>query len=125
MLFFLFAGHALMDYPLQGEATATCKCRGAGTALQKQVPWYYWLSSHAAIHGLAVGVVVYWFGFGLEVATWFAVAEAVIHFVIDFCKCEGLFNLHVDQGLHLLCKVVWWAALRFTPAVQFIQQFGL
>ena len=125
MLFFLFAGHALMDYSLQGEATATCKCRNAGLPLQKQVPWYYWMSSHAAVHGLAVGAILSWFQQPLEVAAWFAVIETVIHFAIDHFKCERWYGLHADQGLHLACKVAYWAALRFTPAGQWIAAAGL
>jgi hypothetical protein len=115
MLFFLFAAHALMDFALQGDAIATCKCRGAGTQLQKSVPWYYWLSAHAILHGAAVGVVVQWFGYGFEVAVILGVIETVIHWFIDLGKCEKYFDIHVDQGLHLLCKVVWWALLMFTP----------
>lgn len=116
MLFFLFAAHALMDYALQGDAMATCKCPKADSPLQKQVPWYYWLTSHSVLHGAAVGVVVHWFGYGMETALWFAVAETVIHWFIDLGKCQGVYGLHADQGLHLLCKVVWWILLTRTSA---------
>ena len=88
------------------------------------MPWYYWLTSHAVLHGAAVGVVVSWFGFGLEAATVFAVSETVIHWVIDFGKCERLYSLPVDQGLHLACKVAWWAVLFFTPLASFLRTFG-
>ena len=111
MLFFLLAGHALMDYALQSDAMATCKCRHANLPLQKSVPWWYWLTAHAVLHGAAVGVVVAWFGYGMPLAVAFAVAETVVHWAADCAKCESLFNIHVDQLIHVLSKVAWWALL--------------
>lgn len=125
MLFFLFAAHALMDYPLQGEATANCKCPKSTSPLQKQVPWYYWLTSHAILHGAAVGVVVHWFGYGMEAAVWFAVAEAVIHWFIDLGKCENLYGLLADQLLHLACKVAWWVLLTKTAAASLLTSVSI
>ena len=75
MLFFLLAGHALMDFALQGEAMATCKCRHANHPLQQSVPWYYWMTAHALLHGAAVGLVVRWFGYDMKLAVAFAIAE--------------------------------------------------
>jgi Protein of unknown function (DUF3307) len=111
MLFFLLAGHALMDFALQSDAMATCKCRRADLPLQKSVPWFYWLTAHALLHGAAVGVVVAWFGYAMSVAVGFAVAEAVVHWLADYAKCAGLFSIHVDQLIHVLSKVAWWALL--------------
>lgn len=111
MLFFLLAGHALMDFALQGEAMATCKCRRANHPLQQAVPWYYWLTAHALLHGLAVGVIVHWTGYMWGLAVGFAIAEFSVHWLIDLGKCERLFGIHIDQGLHALCKVVWWGLL--------------
>jgi hypothetical protein len=111
MLFFLLAGHALMDYALQTEAIAACKCRRANHPLQQVVPWFYWLTAHALLHGLSVGVVVRCFGHDWPVAVGLALAETAAHWLIDLLKCEKLFNIHVDQGLHVLCKLVWWGLL--------------
>jgi len=111
MLFFLMAGHALMDFALQTEAIATCKCRRANHPLQRAVPWYYWLTAHAFLHGMAVGAIVRWFGYDWQVAVGFAIAETVVHWFIDLAKCERKFNIHVDQALHVLCKVLWWGLL--------------
>ena len=111
MLFFFLAGHALMDFALQGDVMAQCKCRRADHPVQKSVPWFYWLTAHALLHGLAVGVVVRWFGFDMSVAVWLAVAEAAVHWVADYAKCAGLFNIHTDQLIHVLSKVAWWAIL--------------
>lgn len=113
MLFFLVAGHALMDYSLQTDAMATCKCRRANLPLQQAVPWYYWLTAHAFLHGLAVGAIVRWFGHDWPIAVGFALAETGAHWFIDLLKCEKVLNIHADQALHVLCKVLWWGMLAF------------
>ena len=33
--------------------------------------------------------------------------ETVLHTIIDFTKCEHWINLHIDQALHILCKVAY------------------
>jgi hypothetical protein len=109
MLLFLLAGHALMDYALQSEAMAVCKCRRANHPLQQSVPWYYWLTAHSLLHGAAVGLLLRWAEYDWYLAVWFAAAETIAHWLIDFGKCEKLYGIHIDQGLHVLCKVAWWA----------------
>ncbi|HEY3788243.1 MAG TPA: DUF3307 domain-containing protein [Urbifossiella sp.] len=111
MLFFLLAGHALMDYSLQTDPMAVCKCRRANHPLQQAVPWYYWLTSHALLHGAAVGIIVHWFTGDWNLAIGFAIVETAIHWVIDFGKCEKIYNIHVDQALHIICKVAWWGLI--------------
>jgi hypothetical protein len=108
LLFFLLAAHALMDYALQSETIATCKCRDCDNPIAKTVPWYYWLTAHAVLHGAAVGAVFRWFGFSWEIAAAFAVAETLIHWIIDYGKCEKWFGIHADQGLHIACKLLWF-----------------
>ncbi|MDB5311815.1 MAG: hypothetical protein JWO38_6017 [Gemmataceae bacterium] len=108
MLFFLLAGHALMDFALQTDPMAVCKCRRSNHPLQQAVPWYYWLTAHALLHGAAVGFLLRWGYDDWYLAVWFAVAETVTHWLIDFGKCEKLYSIHIDQGLHVLCKVAWW-----------------
>ena len=112
MLFFFLAGHALMDFSLQTDSIAICKCRRANHPLQQAVPWYYWMTAHALLHGAAVGGVV-WLGYPGKwyLIVGFAVAETAIHWLIDFGKCEKLFGIHTDQALHVLCKFVWWGLL--------------
>lgn len=109
MLFFLLAGHALMDYSLQNDAMAACKCRRTTNPLQQAVPWYYWLTAHALLHGAAVGVIIKWSGAAYDLAVVFGLAETILHWLIDLGKCEKLYSIHIDQGLHVLCKVAWWA----------------
>ena len=111
LLFFLLAAHALMDYALQSETIALCKCRGSSHPVAQSVPWYYWLTAHAVLHGAAVGAVVRWFGFGWEVAGGLAVAETAIHWVIDYGKCARWFGIHADQGFHIASKLLWWGLI--------------
>lgn len=114
MLFFLMASHALADYSLQNEAIATCKCRVAKLPLQKAVPWFYWLTAHALLHGAFVALVIAFLGsgrFSLDTAVMFGLFEFVAHWLIDLAKCEGLLSIHADQGLHVLCKVIWYGML--------------
>jgi hypothetical protein len=36
-------------------------------------------------------------------------AEWGLHSLIELGKCQRHYNMGADQGLHLLCKVVWAA----------------
>lgn len=100
MIFFLLiAAHAAFDYALQGDTVAVNKNPNANTPLQKHVPWYYWLGSHALMHGGAVALITG--------SAWLGLAEAVAHCAIDYGKCLGKYSIHIDQLLHLVCKIVW------------------
>lgn len=101
MFLLLLAGHAVMDFALQPDAMAREKCRHSTSPLQSAVPWYYWLTAHALGHGGAVYLVTNSLSLGI--------LETVVHWLIDFAKCEGWTNVHVDQLLHVACKAVWWA----------------
>ncbi|QEL15986.1 DUF3307 domain-containing protein [Limnoglobus roseus] len=108
LFFFLLAGHALMDFALQGDAIAVCKCRKANSPLQKSVPWYYWMFAHAILHGATVGVVIYMAGgFTPLTITAYATVETVVHGIADVLKCEGYTSIHVDQAFHVVCKLAW------------------
>jgi hypothetical protein len=117
LLFFLIAGHALMDYSLQNDAMAACKCRRSNSPLAMSVPWYYWLSAHAVLHGATVGAVFRWTGFDWSVAVVLGTAETVLHWGSDYAKCEDWYSLHVDQAFHIGCKIAWWA-LAFTKVIE-------
>lgn len=106
ILFLLLCGHALCDYPLQGDTMAKLKNRNTPIdparvppGQKPAVTWQYWLTAHALIHGGMVALVtgVWWLG----------LAETVVHWVIDFAKCENVTNIHGDQALHVLCKIAW------------------
>ena len=95
----LMFGHALADYPLQGDFLSKAKNR---TAPIPGVPWQQALGWHAVIHGGFVGIItgIWWLG----------VAEAVIHAAVDDAKCRGRISFNTDQAIHIACKAVWVAA---------------
>ncbi len=100
----LMIGHALADFALQNPDMARLKNRHNKPINvppgQKIVPcWHYFLTSHALIHG---GFVWMFTGY-----LYFAIAEIVAHWLIDFAKCENWTNPHIDQFLHVVCKVLW------------------
>jgi hypothetical protein len=99
LAFWLLVAHFVADYPLQGDTTAREKNRHSTTELQKHVPWFYWLTAHALMHGGAVALITGWLTLGA--------AETLAHWLIDFGKCERWYSIHADQALHLGCKVVW------------------
>lgn len=94
--FLLIAGHALADYPLQGEFLALGKSRAKPSPF---VPWYQALGAHALIHGGMVALItgIWWLG----------VLEALCHALIDDSKCTGKIGFNTDQMLHLFCKLLW------------------
>lgn len=98
--FQLLVDHALADFVLQQEAMSAGKNRhneihgkkGSGFPA-----WYYWLSAHALIHGGVVYIITGSLLLG--------VVETLLHWLIDFSKCEGWLNFHQDQALHVGCKL--------------------
>jgi len=102
LLWWLIVGHALADFVLQSGAMAIGKSRHYQGA-PGEPPWYYWLTSHALVHGGVVGLITGSAGLG--------VAEFVAHWVIDFGKCEHFYGFNTDQLFHLICKFVWIAIM--------------
>jgi len=104
ILFYLLAGHMLADFALQSDAMAKGKNRNNKTIPPpgaKYTPcWGYWLTAHSGVHALMVA---------LATGSWvLGACEWVIHWVIDFLKCENKFGVHVDQALHIGCKITWF-----------------
>jgi hypothetical protein len=99
LIFLLCAAHFAVDFPLQGDTTAVQKSRHTKNALAAIVPWYYWLFAHAMMHG--AGVLLVTGSLAL------ALVEVGAHGLIDFGKCENWYSIHVDQALHLGCKLVY------------------
>ncbi len=98
MLILLLAGHAVADYPLQGDFLARGKNH---TAPIPGFDWWIILAMHALIHGGVVALIT-----GSPVL---GAAETLLHFGIDYGKCEGRFGFRTDQALHVGCKVLWFA----------------
>jgi hypothetical protein len=96
ILLLLLAGHAICDYPLQGEFLAK------GKNINTPIPgmgWQQLMLAHCLIH---CGMVLLITG-----SVWMALAELVIHFITDTLKCEGVINFNQDQAVHYGCKVLW------------------
>jgi len=113
LLFALLIGHALADYPLQGKFLAIRKNRHIKsidyTGDSPPELWIYCLSAHSLVHAGTVWVIMGVLGFAGAVI--FAFVEFVLHWLIDFAKCEKWTNFHQDQVLHMLSKVGYVAAV--------------
>ena len=107
LLFALVIAHAIADFPLQGAFLAQGKNRHlANSEFQGEEPrflWVYCLTAHSLIQSGGVWIVTGSFALAL--------IEFVIHWVLDYAKCEGWTNFHVDQMAHVGCKVVYVAIL--------------
>lgn len=101
LLFLMLAGHALADYPLQGDFLAVGK--GSRAAPHFGIPWWHCLTAHALIHGLFVAIITGSAAVGL--------IETGLHWVIDDLKCRNITGINTDQILHVACKVGYAAAL--------------
>lgn len=97
ILWLLICGHALCDYPLQGDFLARGKNH---TAPIPGVPWQQCLIAHALIHGGMVTLVTESIGLGI--------AEFVAHTFIDYGKSNGDYGFNADQALHIICKILWF-----------------
>ena len=103
LLALLAMGHFLGDFGLQSDRMAAEKCRGQDATL----PWQWWLTGHAPIHGLIVALLTGVPALGL--------AEWGAHTLIDYGKCKHRYRIGVDQSLHLLCKLLWVLLLSTRP----------
>lgn len=106
ILFLLIAGHYLMDIVLQSEKTGLSKNPrftppGYRPEIHgpKAAVWIHELTGHAFSHGLAVYLATQNLYLGLT--------EVVLHWTIDLFKGKQAYNVHVDQALHLSCKIIY------------------
>lgn len=106
VLFALSAGHALADFPLQGEFLAMCKNRRHLVRLKDpNLPPSMWVSCMAAHCLIHAGMV--WLVTGSSLL---GAVEFVIHWMLDVAKCEGKTTFSLDQCLHIVCKALYVAA---------------
>jgi hypothetical protein len=103
VLFFLLWGHVLADYPLQGPFLAAAKNRHTPAGQKPAGMWIHALTAHALIHGGFVYLVTGSLLLGC--------LETFSHWLIDFGKCENWYGIHIDQLLHIGCKLLWWVLL--------------
>ena len=99
-LFWLIVGHAVADYPLQGDFLARGKNHRQPLP---GVPWWQCLVWHAAMHAGAVALATGSVALGC--------AEFVVHCAIDYGKCDGRYGFNADQALHVACKFAWCGLL--------------
>lgn len=96
LLFLLLAGHALCDYPLQGDFLA--KGKNHKLPFPGMAAWQI-LLAHCLIH---CGMVLLVTG-----SVWLALAELLIHYATDYAKCDGRISFNQDQAIHYMCKLAW------------------
>src|SRR5438876_3666561 len=92
----LLIGHAVCDYPLQGDFLAKGKNHRAPLP---GVPWYQCLVAHALIHSGSV-LLITW-------SPMLGILEFVMHLAIDYGKCDRWYGFNTDQSLHFACKLLW------------------
>lgn len=92
----LLVGHALADYPLQGDFLSRAKNRVTPIP---GVPWRQAMAAHSIIHGGVVGL--------LTGSLWLGAAEVCAHWITDDLKCRNKISFNVDQAIHVACKAAW------------------
>lgn len=105
VLFWLVVGHAVADYPWQGDFLSRAKCPQSGF---HGIDWQIALAMHAIIHA---GMVALVFVLAARLSESRAIAVGVIEFIwhvyIDLMKCNGRTSFRTDQLLHMVCKVCY------------------
>lgn len=104
VFFALVIGHVIADYPLQGKFLSFAKNRHAdATDIFGCKPprglWIHALTAHSLIQAGAVWLVTG--------SITLALVELVLHWLIDFAKCEKWTDFTTDQLLHVACKAVY------------------
>ncbi len=106
LLFALCIGHAVADFPLQGEYLATGKNRHFLIRMQDPSRpvniWVVCMTAHCLIHAGAVWMITGSVALGA--------VELGVHWIIDVAKCEGKTTLNQDQLLHVACKAAYVGA---------------
>jgi hypothetical protein len=99
--FYLLIGHAVADYALQSPWMAKAKNRHSGPpesydpAMHGKIQpiWPMVMAAHALIHAGAVVVITG--------DPFLGVWQFLAHYMIDTLKCDKMFNVWVDQSLHV------------------------
>jgi hypothetical protein len=107
---YMVVGHFVADYVLQSEFIVNGKNPRSNP---QRVPWYYVMASHSLLHGAFVSIVA---GNIIDhrhtlLPVVLGMLESILHFFIDMLKCVGCTGIHLDQGLHILCKLAWTGAV--------------
>lgn len=126
ILILFLIGHALADYPFQGDFLARGK--NPNTAMPG-IPWQGAMAAHATIHAGLVFLVaiaslcaVIWLNVGdvrgyflgaVRISALLALGEFWAHASIDWLKCTRRIGFVADQGLHGGCKALWTLVVAF------------
>lgn len=106
LFFWLLVGHALADFPLQGEFMSTAKRHDSRSG--QNGFWFFALTAHAMIHagmvGLAIRLAVPQLG---AAATAIMFLEFVWHWSTDLAKARNAIGMKTDQAFHFSAKVCW------------------
>ncbi len=106
LFFALLIGHALADYPLQGNFLATHKNRNYRDPV-RQLPeglWMHCLFAHCLIHA--------GFAWCITGRVFFGFVELVLHLMLDLLKGEKRIGFQTDQFLHTASKVLYVVAIQ-------------
>ncbi|GHT94113.1 hypothetical protein AGMMS49545_14900 [Betaproteobacteria bacterium] len=89
----LIIWHFIADIPLQPPVLADGKRKPglAGIAM---------LGTHGLIHGIGTGLILG--------SVWVALAETLVHALVDWGKCRKYYGLIPDQCAHLSFLVLWF-----------------
>jgi hypothetical protein len=96
----LLAVHAFFDFPGQGEFLSAMK-----SGRVEIFPWWYGLTVHALIQGVATGAVAWLFD--PRAAFVIGFCEFIWHWVIDMFRVKNFIGAMTDQGLHIACKLLF------------------
>ena len=104
MLFELLLAHAITDFALQPIDMGIGKNRHkkpkhVPLGVRAKTVWFYYLTAHALVNGAGVYLVIGSRAFGI--------IETIVHWLLDFCKCEGWINPHRDQLFHVMSKIIY------------------
>ena len=99
-LWWMWVGHFVCDYPLQGDFLARGK--NHRTPLPN-IPWIWCLLAHGMIQAGWVYLVTS--------SLTLSLSELVAHMAIDYAKSDERISFGTDQVLHLSCKLLWLSYL--------------
>lgn len=114
--FALAIGHAFADFALQSQFMAQNKNRNLvpkdTDTGRPSTMWLHVLTAHCLVHAGTLWVLL---APVTKLAWAFALTEFVLHWFIDYVKCEGKTSFNSDQALHYVCKAAYlgllWAGI--------------
>ena len=136
VLIYLLAGHALADYPLQGDFLARqknhklgrCSCgkdivhvidqhwrlSTSGEVCTYDGHWHKPVNSFGWKKSLLAHCLIHAGMVALVTQNWIlGVLEFCVHWPTDYSKCDGKITANQDQAIHYGCKLLWWAIWLF------------